>query len=298
VENAEIKFERNINKAKAAVEKINLIKLNDNLKGLAGQPLSEPFKLKVVSGASEDSPGIPDVVIDVGYTEISKAGKTRNRSQKMKTDTQGICSFEHPIPDFVGSEEVKMSLDFESYMEPLWETPPEFNEMVDGLDSLIVGKKATFSFTVESNAKNIDTGIVILDIDVDAQPVKKTETASSLLGTLTGERFKVRLLALNPAELKDKSDYDIIELLIEKYAAQVRRSIFGIARVLSFSEKSGKTFAKCSATIQVVDLETNEILLTVVKTVNAMGSDDKAAQSDGFKRLGEEIGEEIKNKLR
>ncbi|MBN1699757.1 MAG: hypothetical protein JW881_19740 [Spirochaetales bacterium] len=298
VENAEIKFERNINKAKSAVEKINLIKLNDNITGLAGQSLPEPFMLKVTSGASEDSPGIPDVVLDVGYTEINNAGKTRYKSQKMKTDENGICSFEHPIPDFVGAADVKMSLDFDSYMEPLWDTPSEFSEMVDGLDSLIISKKATFAFAVESNAKNIDTGIVILDIDVDAEAVKKTETASSLLGTLTDERFKIRLLNLNPGDLKDKSDYDIIAILSNKYASQVKRAVFGTARVLSFSEKSGKTFAKCSATIQVVDLESGEILLTVVKTVNAMGSDEKTAQSDGFRRLGEEIGKEIKNKLR
>ena len=185
VTNAEIKVERNINKAKEAIEKINLIKLNDNIVGLAGKPLPEPFMLKVVNGASASSPGIPNVVIEIGYKEMTKKGKLRSRSQKMKTNTDGTLLFEHPIPDFVGSETVKMALDLNAYLEPLWDVPAKFDEMVDGIDSLVVGKRITFEFSAESNAKNIDTGIVILDIDENATPLTKNETSSSLLNSLT-----------------------------------------------------------------------------------------------------------------
>ncbi|MBN2440095.1 MAG: hypothetical protein JXJ04_02075 [Spirochaetales bacterium] len=298
VTNAEIKFERNINKAKGSIEKINLIKINDKLNGLAGEAFPEPFTIKVVSGASEDDPGIPDVVLEIGYKEMTDKGKMRARSQKMKTNAEGILTFDHPIPNFVGSDTVRMNLDFESYMEPLWEVPAQYDEMVDGLDSLIAGKKVVFDYKVESNAKNVTTGIVILDLDYDAAAIKKTETAASLLSALTNEGFKVKLLSIRPTELKDKSDFDIIELLVNKYKSEISRVIFGTARVLSFSNNEGKVFAKSSATVQIVDLMTEEILLTVVKSVNAMGADESAAQSAGFARLGNDIGKEIKNKLR
>ena len=298
VTNADIKFERNINKAKDSIEKINIIKMNDNIQGLAGQPFPEPFKVKVVTGASGDDPGIPDVVLEIGYKEMTTKGKLRIRSQKMKTDENGILTFDHPIPEFVGSETVRMSLDFESYLEPLWEAPVKYDEIVDGLDSLIVGKKVVFEYKVESNAKNISTGIVILDIDIDTSPVNKTETAASLLSTLTSEGFKVKLLSLRPAELEDKSDFDIIALLTGKYKTTIERVIFGTSRILDLNDRDGKIFAKCTGTFQVVDLNTEEILLTVVKTVNAMGSDEAAAQSAGFQRLGNEVGKEIRNKLR
>jgi len=298
IPNADILFKENIDNAKEAIESINLIKINDNLKGFAGQPFEEPFLCKVVSGTSEKDTGIPNVVLEVGYKEMSKRGKLQTRSQKMKTNDQGIIAFEHPIPDFVGSESVRMSLDFESYLEPLWDVPYQYDELVDGLGTLITGKKAVFNYTVESNAKKFTTGIVILDIDIDTTPLSKTTTAASLLSTLTSEGFKVKLLSLNPADLKEKSDFDIINLLTGKYAASTPRAIFGIARTLDFTDRDGKTFAKCSGTIQVVDLNTGEILLSVVKTVNAMGSDEESARSSGFERLGKEIGNEIKNKLR
>jgi hypothetical protein len=298
ITNAEILFKENIDNAKSCIENISLIKLNDNLSGLAGQAFAEPFMIKVVAGATEDDPGIPNVVLEIVYKEMTNRGKLQIRSQKMKTDENGMIAFSHPVPDFVGSETVRMSLDLESYLEPLWDVPYQYDEIVDGLGSLISGKKTTFNYIVDSNAKNIPTGIAILDIDIDTSALQKTETASSLLRTLTGEGFKVRLLSLNPKELKEKSDFDIIKLLTSKFKTNTRRAIFGTARVLNFNDRDGRIFAKCSGTVQVVDLETEEILLTVVKTVNAMGSDESAAQSAGFSRLGDEIGEEIKNKLR
>jgi hypothetical protein len=298
IENADILFKENIDNAKNCIENINLIKINDNLKGLAGQSFAEPFMVKVVAGASEDDPGIPNVVLEIGYKEMTKQGRIQIRSQKMKTDEDGMIAFNHPIPNFVGSETVRMSLDLEAYMEPLWEVPFQYDEMVDGLGNLITGKKIVFAYNVDSDAKNIMTGIVVLDLDIDTASLKKAETAASLLSTLTSEGFKVRLLSLNPAELQEKSDFDIINLLVDKFSTNVKRAIFGTARVLNFTERDGKIFAKCSGTVQIVDLETGEILLTVVKSVNAMGSDESAAQFSGFTRLGNEIGQEIKNKLR
>jgi hypothetical protein len=298
IPNADILFKENIDNAKSCIENITLIKMNDNLHALAGQSFVEPFILKVVAGATEDDPGIPNVVLEVGYKEMSARGKLQVRSQKMKTDENGLIAFDHPIPDFVGSETVRMSLDLESYLEPLWDVPYQYDELVDGLGNLVSGKKIVFNYKVDSNAKNIATGIVILDIDIDTTSLQKTETSASLLSTLTDEGFKVKLLSLNPAELKEKSDFDIIKLLTNKFKANTQRAIFGTARVLNFNDRDGRIFAKCSGTIQVVDFTTEEILLTVVKSVNAMGTDESAAQSAGFTRLGAEIGEEIKNKLR
>ncbi|MBN2535404.1 MAG: hypothetical protein JXB88_21175 [Spirochaetales bacterium] len=298
IPNADILFKEAIDKAKSAIENINLIKINDNLKGLAGQSFAEPFMVVVAAGTSENDPGIPDIVLEIGYKEMTKQGKLQIRSQKMKTDENGMISFNHPIPNFVGSETVRMSLDMESYLEPLWEVPYQYDEIVDGLGSLIAGKKIVFEYMVDSNAKNIMTGIVILDLDINASSLKKTDTAASLLSTLSSEGFKVKLLSLNPAELNEKSDFDIINVLVAKFSTDVERAIFGTTRVLNFNKRDGKILAKCSGTVQVVDLDTGEILLTVVKSVNAMGTDEAGAQAAGFTRIGNEIGEEIKNKLR
>ena len=297
VANAEIKFKRNIDEAKEAVDKINLIKLNDNLEGHAGQKFSEPFKLKVTNGTSEDDPGVPGVLIEVTYKIVSKSGVSP-KTTKVKTKENGMLEFDHPIPDFVGADTVKMTLNLESYTSALSDVPAQYSELVDSLESLIVGKKTVFAYKVSSNAKNIITGIVILDINVDGGPLSKTETGQSLLSALTEEKFKTKNLPLKPSELLDKGDFDIIEILTAKYSSDAERAIFGTARILSFSDNDDRKIAKCSGTVQVVDLKTKEILLTIVKDVNEMGKDENQAQSAAFKKLGKEIGKEIKNKLR
>jgi hypothetical protein len=61
MENARIIFERNVDSAKAAVGRISLIKLNDNLRTAAGMPFADPFSLKVVAGAGAEDQGISGV---------------------------------------------------------------------------------------------------------------------------------------------------------------------------------------------------------------------------------------------
>ncbi len=297
VANAEIYFKRNIDLAMQSVEMITFVKVNDNLEGLAGQKFGEPFRLKVADGADEDSPGIPDAAIEITYMTATKTGTT-TKFVKTKTDSKGIVEFEHPIPEFVGPGSVTMALNLESYMEGLGSVRKEYADMVEGLEDLIATKRTKFSYEITSNSKNINTGIVILDIDQDGAALPKTETGQALLAELTAQKFKIKSLAMKPAELLDKGDFDVIEILETRFAATTERAIFGTARILSFSSNAGKVVAKCTATIQVVDLKSKEVLLTIVKDANGMGNDEAQAQSAAFKSIGKLIGTEIKNKLR
>ncbi|MBN1412001.1 MAG: hypothetical protein JW969_14225 [Spirochaetales bacterium] len=298
VQNAGIYFEENINLAMECVEHINFVKLNDNLEGLVGNPLPEPFKLKVVTGMNESDKGVPDANVVVNYVELSSNGKRRDRRMSVKTDDSGVIAFEHPIPQFVGSEKVTMYLDIGPYLESLEDIPSGKENILEGLEDLAVSKKAVFQYSVSSNAKNISTGLVILDLDEDDTPMSKSATQASILAALTAEKFKVRNLSINPKELKDKSDYDIIEMLTKKFKNQVERVIFGTVRVLSYTENDGMKFAKCTATVQIVDLGTGEVLLTLVKNTNGMGADDNTAAANGFKSIGTGLGKDIKNQLK
>jgi hypothetical protein len=297
VANAEIKFKRNIDQAMEAVDNISLNKQNDNLEGHAGQVFPEPFKLKVANGTDKDSPGVPDVMVEITY-KVATKNDTTTKYTKIKTNASGLIEFTHPIPEFVGSGSVIMILNLDAYTEALGKVPTEYKEMVEGLEDLITTKLVKFAYEVSSNAKNIITGILILDIDQDGAALSKTESAQALLGKLTAEKFKTKNLPMKPAELLDKGDFDIIELLASKYATSVERAIFGTARILSIAPNSGKYLAKCTATVQVVDLKTKEILLTIVKDANGLGSNESQAQSAALKNIGETIGDVIRNKLR
>jgi hypothetical protein len=294
VANAEIKFKRNIDQAMQSVEMITFKTMNNDLATLAGQKFPEPFTLKVADGADDDAPGVPDVSVNISYMSPTKTQKF----MKTKTNSDGIVEFDHPAPEFVGKASVTMQLDLGSYMEKLGKVPREYEAMVEALDDLIATKLIRFGYEVSSNAKNISMGIVILDIDQDGAALSKTETAQALVAELSAEKFKTKSLSMRPADLLDKGDFDVIELLASRYASTSERAIFGTARILSFTPNQKKIIAKCTATVQVVDLKTKEILLTIVKDANGLGDDEAQAQATAFKNIGKTIGAEIKNKLR
>lgn len=299
VANAQIKFERNINQAMDAIERINLIPLSGYIEGFVAQELPDTFDIKVVSGGSETDRGVPGVNIRISYKTYN-AGKTRLniKSISRKTDDNGRLSFAHPVPEFTGSEKVTMILDFDEHLEILNDVPGKWYDAVDALEELILSKKAVFEFKVISNARNIDTGIVIIDLNEFNEPVSGSKTGPVVLQALSSQQYKVRNINATPEDILERGDFDIIRRLSGEFGDSVKRVIYGTARILEISEDNGQYFVKTSATVQVVNLSTEEILLSVVKSANGMGKTEENAANDSFRRLGTAIGKDILNNLR
>ena len=74
--------------------------------------------------------------------------------------------------------------------------------------------------------------------------------------------------------------------------------IFGSAQVTGTEQDGEMTIARATATVKVADAKTGAILLTVArsKTVPAKGA--AAAIAAALQKLGEDVGQEIANKLR
>ncbi|NOY10233.1 MAG: hypothetical protein GXP33_15475 [Spirochaetes bacterium] len=298
IDNADIKFERTINKAKAALSGISIIKLNDNLTGFAGKALKEPFKIKVVSGTTEKNPGIPDVSIKVTYSVLTKRGRKRINSVIIKTDKDGYASFLHPVPQFVGSASVVMMIDITPYLGMLESVPSKLQNMVDGLSEVAAKQKVVFHFNISSFAKNIATGIVVADLDASGKPIEETETENGLLGIMTGAGFKVSSLPVEKWKIIGKSDNAVISMLSKVSGGKVKRVVFGYGKISGYEQDKETVIVKVTGTVKVVDLSSGDILLSVDKTKSALGSNVSTALSTAFYKLGEDFGKELINKLR
>jgi hypothetical protein len=297
VDNADIKFKRNIDQAMEAIEGINLIKMNDNLVSQLGQTFDERFHLKVVTGGGAADPGVPNVALRVMYKELhAPSGKMRIKTAATKTDRTGEAEFEHPIPEFVGSGQLTLSLDLASYLETLEAAPGGWQEQIDGLAGLIVRKKVVYDFEVISQAGLIKTGVLIADYDEDGGFVGLQETSSAVGSELAD--FDLSMLELSESDVAGKSDRQIITLLKERYGEQVERLLVGSVQIQSYREDSGRIIAKASGTIQVIDVESGGTLLTVQKEKSGMGRDKDEAASRAYKDLGELLGETVKNSLK
>ena len=112
VDNAAIKLERNINKAKTALDSISLTKMTGPQSTGVGEFFVEPFVCKVTYGASADAAGVPGVNVKISYKEMQRNGRMGIKSLVQQTDSDGMVRFDRPSPGFVGKDFINMRLDF------------------------------------------------------------------------------------------------------------------------------------------------------------------------------------------
>jgi hypothetical protein len=298
LENADLKFERNLNQAREAVRRIGLVKLNDNLRVYAGREFPSAFKLKVVAGAAASDPGIGGAALRVSYREMKASGKSSTRSQQVKSGADGAFSFLPPPPDFVGGETLTVALDLDEALEALQEVPGRLYPQVEAMEELVRGKSVRFAYESLSLAGTIPTGIAVFDLDATGTPITMTETSSGLLGELGKAGFKVVSLPVGATEVAGRPDNQVISALSVGYRGQVERIIFGTGRIAETVQEGQTIIIQVSGTVKVVELASGQVLLAVNKTKRAQGSNPSAALSTAFKKLGEDLGQAIVNQLR
>ena len=298
LDDAVLKFSENVNRAKQALQQVNLIALNETIEVEAGEEVGEPFRIKVASGADEDSRGLEGVDLHVTYSELSSAGRKRFRYQTIQTDAEGIATFLHPPPDFVGEETVIVAIDLSAYLSALEEVPEQQSAMVEGLTELVTGKRLSLRLVSVSRAKEIATGVAIVDVDEAGQLLERTSAADGVLESLTGKQFSVQLLAIDAEAFVQAADADIQALLAESFAETIERAIYGVARIVEAEQDGDATIVKASIVVKAIELDSGSVLLTVEKTKSAVGRSASAAMATALRRLGEDVGEYIANNLR
>jgi hypothetical protein len=297
LENADIKFERNMNQAREAVRRIGLAKLNDNLKTYVGQEFREPFGAAVVNGSRPSDPPIADAAVQVAYKEAKGSGKPATRTRLIKSDLQGRVAFQPPAPDFAGAGELTMSLDLSEALEALEEVPDRLYGQVEAFQDLVRKKSVSFSYESISMAATIPTGIAVFDLDASGNPILAAETASGLLGELGKAGFKVASLPVPAGNVAGRQDAQVLAALAG-FQSQVQRVIFGTASIADTAQEGTTIIIQVTGTVKVVELATGKILLTANKSKRAQGSNASAALAAAFKALGVELGKAVANQLR
>ena len=298
LENAEIKFERNMNQAREAVRRIGMVKLNDNLKVPVGKVFPAAFQLKVVAGSGASDPGIAGAAVRVSFKEMKATGKSATRSQSVKSGADGKVSFLPPPTEFVGAETLTMTLDLAEALEALEEVPDRLYGQVEALEELARTKSVRFAYESVSLAGTVPTGVAVFDLDATGNPLTMSETSSGLLGELGKAGFKVVSLPVGATEVAGRPDNQVIAALSSGYRGQVERAIFGAARIAETVQEGQTIIIQVSGTVKVVELSSGTVLLTVNKTRRAQGASVAAALSTAFKKLGEDLGQAVANQLR
>jgi hypothetical protein len=298
LENAKIKFERNVTAARAAIGRIGLLKVNDSLSTFVGEAFAQPLAVKVVGGSTDRDPGVAGVPVKFSYKQLQSSGRKAVRSESVATDAEGLARFQHPAPEFVGLDTVTAAVDLSAALETLESAPKDLLAQVDSLEEVALSKKVVFAIESVSRARVIPTGVALFDLDASGSPIVLRDSSSGLLESLTRSSFQVRSLPVDFAAVAGASDAQIIELLKKSYGTQVGRAIYGTARISSHEQDGQFIIVSVTGSVKVVDLLEEKVLLAVNRTKRAQGSNAAAALSTAFKTLGEDFGEYIKNSLR
>ena len=292
VDNAVLKLENNLNKAREALNRINLVALTREQQTEKGAAFAELFRTKVVVGAASADIGVAGASLSVVYKEMRAGGGLDVRTATITTDADGIASFSHPAPRFTGTEVVAVSLDLRAYLEPLRELRGKTGELLQGLQSQINDKRVLFEYVVTSNSQDVPTGVLFFDLLEDGRPTPNSATAAGLLEVLAERGFTLRSLQQDSG-LLSVSDREMLQRVAKRDGEAIERVLYGTAFVSAVEESGGVYIVRVEGAVKVGDLETGGIIYSSAGFRTGRGRSVDAATTAAFRGLGENLGEEL-----
>jgi len=297
VDNAKVKYERNMKKAREAIGEIKLSKLNDNLRTNLREDFAEPFRMKIESRS--DSLSLAGVPVRAVYKTVRDrdTGRTVVATASLSSDERGVVEFFRPVPQMVGPETVSMELDLSSALEPLEDVPNEMYPELEAVEGLVRDKRVQFNYTVVSRAREVPTAVMIADLDNGGTFLNKTETASGLLESLSSHDFSISSIPVD-MDLLRGPESELYERIRARYGERYRRLVYGTVAISDFREDASRYMVKVSGDVKVVDLESQEVLYSSGSLFkSALGQNIQSAMSAAFKQFGKTLGDALSRSL-
>lgn len=301
IDNAEVKFERNINKARAAVSELRISKVNDNLSATLNEPFTEDFLVKVesvVGGSAAPAALVPAALVPltVSYREARANGRFGVATTTVRTNSEGVARFTHPIPTLVGSDTLSMRLDLSASLASLDSAPRSMQPLIGSLRDAVAAKRVDFSYAVTSRAVDTPISVVVLDTDNAGNPTNENGTASGIESALSAQGFTIPSLNYDAQRLKGRSDAEIIAAIRSAAAEGAGRAAYGVVSIQEFQEGDGFV-VKVGGTVKVADLASGRILYSRSMFTLSRADNAGSAISAAFRTLGKNFGEDMARSL-
>jgi hypothetical protein len=280
LDNAEIKYNRNLNKAREILNAMTIQTNVQRLEGAVGQAFTQPVVATVVYGS--DQRPVPQVPLRFSY-RIRRNNQLTTTSTTVMTDNQGRASFTHPTPNFSGNEQVIISVDANPFIDIIGRVPSRFQPQVDALEEAAAKTRTNVAVVVTSNARNVATALALDNPEVQA----------SLLNILTG--WRVTPITARTEQLQ--GDTATVISGLRGQLANRNRLIYGTFTTNPPASVGGQSEVRAQGVVQVVDVTTGEVLFSASRNRTARGANAQAAASAALRQLGELFGREIADNL-
>ncbi len=287
-------IERDLGRAREAIEGIKLEKLTGALSGLIRHPLPEAFKLRVMT--SGGSP-LPEAAIRASYTTAQPDGTLATAVEHLRSDESGMVLLELPPLSFVGPGTVTMALDLQGELASLGSLGAEYRPLAAQLDRAAQEKSVEFSYSATSQSAAIRTGVLIVDLDGSGNFIWGDATTSGVVEALAPLGFRLTTVPGNPS-VAGIDDPDLLMIVRNNFGGQFTRVILGQAVISSFRQEAGGGYrVEVSGKLRVADLATGKVLATASRVAAGKGTNAMGAVTAAFRDLGARLGIEIANLL-
>jgi len=260
VDNRDIKFERNLTKARALVPKLSLTPVGGAQKTLVGQPFAKTFDVLVTQGTGPSA--VPQAGVPLRFAiKVKKNNRTTVVGFSVKTDDQGLARFSFPAPDAVIKDSIQVSLDLAASFEPFLSASSRQQSLVSGVEDLVSAARLALPYQVESAGKTVPLELNVTALGKNQGPWAGNEAAVALKDALVRAGFKVA--KTTPPRL-----------------------VLAHAEVLETVENDGLVTCRVQGTVKVVLRSDETSLLSQPVLALGSGKDEKAATVAAFSQWG------------
>ncbi|GAB1484620.1 hypothetical protein MASR2M78_34380 [Treponema sp.] len=233
----------------------------------------------------------------MGYQSKLPNGRLTTKVATIQTGADGIASFEHPLPDFIGKGTLSMRIDLGSATESLYGIPDKYLSLVAGLEDEINTKRINFEYSVVSKARSIPMAVLIVDAD-SSGAISIGTSSSALLQVLSQNGFVVRAAGMTADAISGKDDASVLAEARVTLRGKAERFAYGTTRVVSVKDDRGQKIVSVSAEVKVVELASGRILYSSIKQVPGVASSEKEAVEAARRQLGQKtLGEDLASSL-
>ena len=289
---APVVLARSLQKAAETGARLELGAVSGPATAALGLEIEEPIVFRLRDDRGQPVPGASVEISYVGR----RGARDIVRTAALLSDAAGLITFRHPLPERVGEFTVTARLDIQPLLSMLSSLPQSVRAQADAVQDALVNVRATHQFMVLSQAREIPTAVVVLDLDAAGLSMREGRAAQGIVEALSQSGFQLRSVSIDPSQLLSMTSAEVVAFLRQRVNADVARVIFGTAQIAEFQEDDG-VLVKVSGEVTAVDLQSGTVLYSASGIKNARSLTAARAIATAFTELGRQLGQDLASNL-
>lgn len=256
-----------------------------NLQQLESDTSGGVFAARVTRGSGVFAPKISSVPVKAVFPVKNAAGKTREESLVVASDSKGLVTVMPSNTNFRGTGILTMFIDISEPLAYLIDTVGEQDPYVRQLRIIAVEKSLEYEFAITSEIAGSVITAAILDYSKNGTLLKSSESLDAMVEMLEKDGLYVN--RIYPGEsLNDESS--ILAFARKSYADTRTIAVIGSSGISGIANSQDRYIASVKGSARIYTLSDGVLVDEIGEfAANGFGADEDLARSAAFTRFGQ-----------